>query len=108
ILDGGRLEVQRAACHHGATRVVGTALHVGNVNRAVGLEVGVQHDVTETALEEVVHLGCARYLGLLAVGGDQLDGAGLLGNQYAAVGQELQRPGLVQLGDGRADEGIGL
>ena len=71
-------------------------------------EVRMNLDVAQTALEEVVHGGCASDVSFLAILGDELDRAAFLGNEQAAVGQEFQRPGLIEFGDWGRDEGVGF
>gem|GEM_PF-6529722 len=104
--DGILVEIQRAFGEGGATGFVVAGLHEADVDDAIVGEVGVKLDVAQATLTGIGHLGCTADLGLLAVLGHELDGAGLFRDQQATIGQEFVCPGLIELGDRRTDERV--
>ena len=62
-------------------------------------EAGVQHDVHQAALSLARHgRNAVDALPLLPVRGDEVERAGLLGDQHPAVRQERHRPGRFEVG----------
>ena len=59
----------------------------------------MQHDVMQAALSFARHgRNAVDAFPLLSVRGDDVEGAGLLGNQHPAVGQERHRPRRFEVG----------
>ena len=91
-----RLAVQSAA-RHGCARAAFAGLRIGQVDKLVGEEVGIERDVEEAALAFGLDLRHTREgLGDRTVRTDNAKRTHAFGHQHPAVGQENHAPRVVQ------------
>ncbi len=100
LLQSGLLAIGEGAAGEDDTLAALTGFGVAEVDEPILREAGVQHDVHEAALSLARDgRNAVDAFALLSVGGDEIERAGLLGNQHPAVRQERHRPGRFEVGD---------
>ena len=96
--------LQPRARHRRAGGTAVTGLGVAEVHQPVLFKTGMHRDIAQAALAAVGDLRHPGYRGGVALAVDQLQVAGLLGDQDRPVGEEGQRPGLLEHRDLCGDE----
>jgi hypothetical protein len=102
VFEPGRAFVHQPGACKGRARARARQLGVAEINRLVASVIAVDDDVVQAALARREDLRDAGECGReLAVPGDDAQAARALGDQHSPVGQECERPGMIEaLGHG--------